>query len=367
MINVTKPYLPPLEEVLPLLEQIWASGVLSNNGPFHAQLESEIQQVLGLGPVSLFCNATIALIAAQQALSIQGEVITTPYSFVATSHALKWMQNTPVFVDIEPDSLCIDPARIEEAITDSTAAIMPLHCYGNTCDTEAIKHIADKYDLKVIYDACHSFGVQDQGGSVLRHGDLSVVSFHATKVFNTFEGGLLVSSDSALKRKIDHLKNFGFVDETTVIEAGLNGKMSEFNAALGLVQLRHLDRVRSARGNLDALYRKLLTPVRGISCIEPRQQVERNYAYFPILVEQDFNQSRDELYEHLKYEDIYARRYFYPLISAFPMYRDLPSSDPSNLPVATDISQRIICLPLYPDLSEADVVKICNVISDLGQ
>lgn len=367
MINVTKPHLPPLEEVLPLLEEIWASGVLSNNGPFHVQLESALQEALNIGPVSLFCNATIALITAQQALNIQGEVITTPYSFVATTHALRWMQNTPVFVDIEPTSLCIDPAKIEAAITDQTSAIMPLHCYGNTCDTDAIEQIADRYGLKIIYDACHSFGVEDDDGSVLRHGDISVVSFHATKVFNTFEGGLLVAGDDALKQKIDHLKNFGFVDETTVIEAGLNGKMSEFNAAVGLVQLNHLEQVRSARANLDALYRRLLAPVEGITCVEPLRQTKRNYAYFPVLIDYNFRLSRDQLYDRLKQRGVFARRYFYPLISSFPMYSHLTSSHPANLPIATDISQRIICLPLYPDLPESDVERICSIISGLGQ
>lgn len=367
MINVTKPFLPPLQDLVPLLEEIWASGVLSNNGPFHRQLEALLAERLGLQHLSLFCNATTALITAQQALGIQGEVITTPYSFVATSHALRWMQNEPVFVDIEPGSLCIDPSRIEEAITPRTAAIMPLHCYGNTCSTRAIQEIADRHNLKIIYDACHSFGVEDEAGTALRHGDISVVSFHATKVFNTFEGGLLVAHDREMKEKIDNLKNFGFVDETTVAESGLNGKMSEFNAAVGLLQLQHLDDITHRRGNWDALYRELLTPISGITCIEPVRQSKRNYAYFPILVDEDCNQSRDQLYETLKGHDIFPRRYFYPLISQFPMYSSYPSALPSNLPVATAISERIICLPLYPDLEESDVRRIADVIQAATQ
>ena len=367
MINVTKPFLPPLTDLVPLLEEIWAAGVLSNNGPFHNQLEEALSDRLGVEHVSLFCNATIALITAQQALGIQGEVITTPYSFVATSHALRWMQNDPIFVDIEPDSACIDASRIEEAITPNTTAIMPLHCYGNTCDTLAIQDIADRHDLKIIYDACHSFGVEDSGGNVLRHGDISVVSFHATKVFNTFEGGLLVAPSREMKEKIDNLKNFGFVDETTVIESGLNGKMSEFNAAVGLLQLTHLDDIITRRGERDALYRELLEPLHGIHCIEPIRQVRRNFAYFPILVGKDCKQARNQLYETLKRHDIFPRRYFHPLISEFPMYRSCPSASPSNLPVATDVSQRVICLPMYPDLEETDVRRICDVVQAATQ
>ena len=366
MINVTKPFLPSLDEVVPLLEEIWRSGQLSNSGPFHQQLESELSNHLDLPHLSLFCNATIALITAQQALGVKGEVITTPYSFVATSHALRWMQNDPVFVDIDPETLCIDSRRIEEAITPRTKAIMPLHCYGNTCDTEAIARIADKYGLKVIYDACHSFGVNDDGGSVLRHGDISVVSFHATKVFNTFEGGLLVSQHGELKEKVDNLKNFGFIDETTVIESGINGKMSEFNAAIGLLQLKHLDEILEKRGRLDELYRSLLTSIDGVNCVAPVRQTTRNFAYFPILVNDECRVSMDELYERLKENEIHARRYFFPLISNFPMYQQYPSASTRNLPVATEISQRVICLPLYPDLDESEVHRICSVIQSVN-
>lgn len=346
-----------------MLEEIWASGVLSNGGPFHTRLEVELSDYLRLEHVSLFCNATIALITAQQSLSLRGQIITTPYSFVATSHALHWMQNEPIFVDIDPASLCIDPARIEEAITPKTVAIMPLHCYGNTCEVETIQSIADQHGLKVIYDACHSFGVEDGGGSVLRHGDISVVSFHATKVFNTFEGGLLVAPDAETKQKIDQLKNFGFVNETTVIEPGLNGKMSEFNAAVGLLQLRHLASAIAQRGVLDNLYRSLLSSLPGITCLPPVRQTKRNYAYFPIFVDGEFAVSRDALYEQLKQAGIFSRRYFFPLISEFPMYQELPSANKENLPVAHDVSRRVICLPLYPDLAESDVRNICDVIT----
>lgn len=329
----------------------------------HERLEHDIAESLGLPHVSLFCNATIALMTAQQALNLRGEIITTPYSFAATSHAILWMQNTPVFVDINPDSMCIDAMQIEKAITDRTVAIMPLHCYGNTCDTSAIEDIATQYNLKVIYDACHSFGVEDDGGSVLRHGDMSVVSFHATKVFNTFEGGLLVSSDEATKIKVDRLKNFGFVDEVTVTHPGLNGKMSEFNAAVGLLQMRHLATAIGKRQALDSLYRDLLGELPNIACLEPSNQRVRNYSYFPVLVSPSSRLSRDDLYALLRSEGIHGRRYFYPLISDFPMYKGYPSANPKNLPVARSISSRVICLPLYPDLPSAEVERICSIIA----
>ena len=362
MINVTKPYLPELEEFIPLLEKIWSSGRLSNSGPFHSQFEQALAERLSLDHPALFCNATIALITAQQALGVQGEVITTPYSFVATAHSLHWMRNIPVFVDIDPVTLCVDPQKIEEAITERTTAIMPLHCYGNTCAVDAIAEIARKHGLKVIYDACHSFGVEDGNGSVLRYGDISVVSFHATKVFNTFEGGLLVASDAVTKEKINQLKNFGFIDETTVLQPGLNGKMSEFNAALGVLQLKYFDEVISLRGSRDSLYRELLRDVPGIDCVQRTPQKKYNYSYFPILVDPDFTLCRDDLYQLLKSKGIFGRRYFFPLISEFPMYTHLPSSRSDNLPVATQISRRVICLPMYPDLPESEVERVCDII-----
>lgn len=366
MINVTKPFLPPLEEVLPSLKTIWESGWLSNCGPFHQALEKELAEYLAVPHVSLFCNATIALITAQQALAVEGEVITTPYSFVATSHAVHWMRNTPVFVDIEPSSLTLDPAKIEAAITERTAAIMPLHCYGNTCDVVAIEEIARRHELPVIYDACHSFGVQDNDGSVFRYGDISVVSFHATKVFNTFEGGLLVSRSDEVKRRVDHLKNFGFVSETSVIEPGINGKLSEFNSMIGVHQLKYMPAILEARGIRDAAYRQRLGAIAGIRCGEPIRQTVRNYAYFPIFVEDAFPLSRDALYGHLKQHGIAGRRYFYPLISEFPVYSGLPSAAANHLPVAFDASRRVICLPLYPDLDLSDLDRICSVIENVA-
>ena len=348
--------------MLPYLERIWESGVLSNNGPFHVELERELERFLGVGHVSLFCNATVALITAQQALDLKGQIITTPYSFVATTHAIRWMGNDPVFVDIEQSSLCMNPDLIESAITDQTVAIMPLHCYGNTCDTAAIADIADRHKLKIIYDACHSFGVEDHQGSVLRHGDVSVVSFHATKVFNTFEGGLLITECPEIKQKVDHLKNFGFVDETVVIESGINGKMSEFNAAVGLAQLPHFSEVISRRAVLDALYRKLLSGIEGIRCLTPVRQNVRNYAYFPIFVEAHYGLDRERLYQKLREHNVFGRRYFYPLIPEFDMYRNTVPGDVALLPTALKISREVICLPLYPSLTEEEVELICDLI-----
>ena len=367
MINVTKPFLPPLSELLPYLNQIWDSKILSNNGPLHARLESSLSEFLGVPQVSLFCNATIALITAQQALGIKGQVITTPYSFVATSHALGWMGNEPVFADIDPDSLTLDPAAVEAAITEHTTAIMPLHCYGNTCDVDALQNIADRHNLKIIYDACHSFGVDDEIGSVLRHGDMSVVSLHATKVFNTFEGGMLISSNPEMKSKVDNLKNFGFVDETVVVDAGINGKMSEFSAAVGLLQLNYFEQILEARSIVDKQYRQRIDQIDGISYLEPVRQSRRNFAYFPIFVDSSFPITRDQLYMALREKNIYARRYFYPLISDFEMYKHIPSASAANLPVATITSSKVICLPLYPELKCEEVDQICDIIRDASR
>ena len=362
MINVTKPYLPPLDELLPYLEAMWDSRVLSNNGPVHVQLEKELESVVGTGKVSLFCNATIALITAQQALGLKGEIITTPYSFVATTHAIRWMGNTPVFVDIDPNTMCLDPDLIEAAISDETVAIMPLHCYGNTCEAEQIAQIAERNSLKVIYDACHSFGIEDDGGSVLRHGDISVVSFHATKVFNTFEGGMLVTNCEETKQKVDHLKNFGFVDETVVIESGINGKMSEFSAALGLAQLPHFSEVCQLRGTLDAKYRSRLVKIKGIECLNPVRQTIRNFSYLPIFVTDEYEISRDQLFDVLRSKGVRARRYFYPLISEFEMYSGIPTAATANLPHATELSRQVICLPLYPELTVEQLEMITSII-----
>ena len=366
MIYVTKPYLPPLNEFIPYLEQIWNNKVLTNGGPFHQELEAALCQHLGVAHISLFTNATIALVTALQSLRITGEVITTPYSFVATSHSLLWNGIKPVFVDVDPDNLNIDPSRIEAAITPQTTAIMPVHCYGHPCDVDEIQRIADTYNLRVIYDAAHAFGVQGRGGSVLKHGDLSVLSFHATKVFNTFEGGAIICPDAKTKIRIDQLKNFGHAGEVNVVAAGINGKMSEFNAALGLLQLKHIDSAIARRGVLDSAYRQQLANVPGIRCLDPSFEVKPNYSYFPILVGNEFPMDRDALYNHMKTCGIHPRRYFYPLISEFPMYRGLPSARADNLPVAMDAARRVLCLPIYPDLSDYELCHVCQVIRSIG-
>ena len=360
-IYVTRPELPPFEEVAPYLKEIWESRVLTNNGPFHQRLEAALCEYLGVKHVSLFTNATIGLITALQALKITGEVITTPYSFVATAHSLLWNGLRPVFVDVEPTTLNLDPAKIEAAITPDTTAIMPVHCYGNPCDVDAIDAIAEKHNLRVIYDAAHAFGVDCHCGSVLNHGDLSVLSFHATKVFNTFEGGAIVCPDAETKLRIDQLKNFGFVDETTVIAAGINGKMSEFNAALGLVQLRHVDAAIAARREVDAMYRKLLQGFDGVRCL-PIGASKSNYSYFPIMLDPQRGRNRERVYDALRADNIFARRYFYPLISEFPMYRGLPSSSRSTLPIAWEAAEQVLCLPIFPALTQEHQARIVKHI-----
>lgn len=362
-IYVTQPYLPPLEEFTPYLQQIWDNKILTNGGPFHQQLEKALCEYLGVEHVALFSNGTLALITALQALRVTGEVITTPYSFVATAHSLLWHGNKPVFVDVEPETLNLDPSKIEAAITPQTTAIMPVHCYGNPCDVDAIQKIADNYNLRVIYDACHTFGVEDEGGSVLRHGDLSCISFHATKVFNTFEGGAIICPDAKTKQRIDYLKNFGIVDETTVVAPGINGKMSEINAAFGMLQLQHMGTVMQRRAEVDAFYREGLKEIKGIRCLPQTASRTRNHSYFPILVEAGYPLSRDGLYQKLKDQGINGRRYFYPLISEFSMYRGLPSSAPSNLPIATEAAQRVLCLPIYPGLDPENQQRIIRVIT----
>ncbi|MCH4880464.1 DegT/DnrJ/EryC1/StrS family aminotransferase [Pseudomonas sp. TMW22090] len=362
-VYVTQPYLPPLEEFVPYLQQIWENKILTNGGPMHQQLEAALCDYLGVEHIALFNNGTIALLTALQAMRVTGEVITTPYSFVATAHSLLWNGIKPVFVDIDPQTLNLDPAKIEAAITPQTTAIMPVHCYGNPCDVESIQKIADNYSLRVIYDAAHAFGVKDAGGSILRHGDLSALSFHATKVFNTFEGGAIVCPDAKTKQRINNLKNFGIVDEVTVVAPGINGKMSEINAALGLLQLQHIDHVMNRRREIDQIYRENLKTVKGIRLVEGAGQKVANYSYFPILIEADYPLSRDELYHKLKESDIFSRRYFYPLISEFPMYRGLPSAQRNNLPVANAVAERVLCLPIYPALNNDDLSRIINAIS----
>ncbi|MBU3593271.1 DegT/DnrJ/EryC1/StrS family aminotransferase [Polynucleobacter sp. 71A-WALBACH] len=362
-IYVTQPHLPPLSEFIPYLEQIWENKVLTNGGPFHQELERALCEYLGVKYLSLFTNGTIALITALQALRITGEVITTPFSFVATSHSLLWNGIKPVFVDIDPRTLNIDPAKIEAAITPQTTAIMPVHCYGHPCDVDAIEKIANTYGLKVIYDAAHAFGVECHCGSVLNHGDLSVLSFHATKVFNTFEGGAIVCPDEKTKVRIDQLKNFGHAGEVNVVAPGINGKMSEINAAFGLVQLKHMGDVLEKRRTVDARYRKNLKSVPGILCLEGSGEKVANYAYFPILVKSEYALDRERLNEVLKEAGIIPRRYFYPLISEFSMYQGLPSSMPSNLPYAMQATKQVLCLPIYPDLCLEIVDEICSLIA----
>lgn len=362
MIPVTQPYLPDLTDFMPYLEEIWSSKILTNNGPFHQKLESALCEYLGVNHISLFSNGTLGLITALQALRVTGEVITTPYSFVATSHSLLWHGIKPVFVDIDPITLNLDPSKIEAAITPQTTAIMPVHCYGNPCDMDAIQKIADIYNLRVIYDAAHAFGVKHQNSSILGNGDLSVLSFHATKVFNTFEGGAVICPDQKVKKRIDHLKNFGFVDEVTVVAPGINAKMSEINAALGLLQLQKIDDVIQQRGIVYERYLNELSNVKGIRCIGQHAN-QPNYSYFPILVQSDYPLSRDELHQKLKEQGIHARRYFYPLISEFSMYRSLPSSVRSNLPIATAAAEQVVCLPIFPALTTVQQDYIINIIT----
>lgn len=361
---VTQPFLPPLEEFIPYLEGIWERKILTNNGPLHQELETALCKTLKVPEIALFNNGTIALLSALQALDIKGEVITTPYSFVATAHSLVWNEITPVFVDIDPHTYNMDPAKIEAAVTPRTQAIMPVHCYGHPCDTRAIQAIADRHGLKVIYDAAHAFGVElADGRSVLTEGDLSAISFHATKVFNTFEGGAVVCSTPEMKRHINNLKNFGIEDEVTVVAPGINGKMSEVNAAFGLLQLQHLPAIMQGRARVDQGYRDLLANVAGITLPPEPVGFTPNYSYFPILVEDDYPLTRDELYRSMQEHGVYGRRYFYPLISELPMYRDIASAAPSNLSVAHRIADRILCLPIFPSMTAEDTERVASLIS----
>ena len=363
-IYVTRPLLPPLEDFIPYLEKIWESKWLTNNGPFHEQLERALCDYLGVKHISLFTNGTLALVTALQSLRITGEVITTPYSFVATAHSLLWNGIKPVFVDVDPITLNLDPDKIEAAITPQTTAILPVHCYGHPCDVVRIQEIADNYGLKVIYDAAHAFAVQCHGESVLNHGDLSVLSFHATKVFNTFEGGAIVCQDAKTKRHIDHLKNFGFVDEVTVVASGINGKMSEINAAFGMLQLKGIDAALQQRQAIDSRYRAGLEAIEGIHCLGDSGEQVKNFSYFPIMVRQDYPLGRDALYQKLHDNGIHARRYFYPLISDFPMYRGMQSAAHSNLPVAKKAAEQVICLPIYPGLADEQVDFVIGLIAN---
>jgi dTDP-4-amino-4,6-dideoxygalactose transaminase len=366
-VYVTEPFLPPLEELQVYLKDIWESKCLTNNGKYHQELEKALCDYLGVKYISLFANGTLALVTALQALQIAGEVITTPFSFVATTHALRWNGIKPVFVDIEPDSYNIDPAKIESAITPQTTAILPVHVYGNPCKVQKIKEIADAYGLKVIYDACHTFGVEINGIPVLNFGDLSVMSFHATKVYNTFEGGAIICHDEATKKRIDDLKNFGFEDETTVVTAGINAKMNEFQAAMGLLQLKYIDGVIEKRKQIAVQYRDLLKNRDGLTCLNDLPGVKHCYSYFPLLIDRNkYGKTRDEVYEGLKKYNIYSRRYFYPLISQFPIYKGLDSALPGKMPVAEKIAGQVICLPIFPGLDVSQVNNICRIIDNFS-
>lgn len=362
-IFVTQPLMPPLQEFLPYLNKIWESRWLTNGGPFHQELEAALADYLGVEHLALFANGTIALVTALQTLRITGEVITTPYSFVATAHALLWNAITPVFADVEPGTCNLDPEKIEQAITPRTTAILPVHCYGVPCDVERIQAIADTYGLKVIYDGAHAFGVQFKGQSLFRHGDLSMLSFHATKVFNTFEGGALVCPDAKTKQRVDFLKNFGHSGEVTVVAPGINGKMNEIQAAFGLLQLKHVDQAILRRRAIALRYRERLADVSGVAFLPDRQATESNYGYFPIFVDKSYPLTRDALDERLRKHGIFGRRYFYPLITEFPMYRGLPSARPANVRLAMEASRKVLCLPIYPDLDLATVDRISGLIA----
>ena len=374
-ITVTSPLLPPLEDFIPYLQQIWDSKWITNNGSFHQLLERELANYLGVEYLSLFTNGTLPLITAFQALGIrEGEVITTPYSFVATSHAIWWNGLKPVFVDIEEETCGIDPNKIEAAITPNTVAIMPVHCYGKSCKTAEIDAIAKKYNLKVIYDAAHAFGVSENGQSILKSGDISTLSFHATKVYNTIEGGALISHSEEMKYHVDNLKNFGFRGETTVVAPGINSKMDEMRAAYGLLNLRQVDAAIEARKRVAQQYVQALQDVKGIKIFQPMVDSlasnlspltsKLNYSYFPIFVdEEQYGISRDALYENMKANNVLGRRYFYPLITDFDPYKDIPSANPSNLPVANKIANQVICLPMHHALSAEDVKRVIDSIN----
>ncbi|WP_286782543.1 DegT/DnrJ/EryC1/StrS family aminotransferase [Leclercia sp. UBA1284] len=361
-IFVTSPLLPPLEEFMPYLQKIWQNRILTNGGEFHQELEEALARYLGVKYVCLFANGTLALLTALQALRVTGEVITTPYSFVATSHTLLWNGLTPVFADIDPHTFNIDPERIEELITPQTTAIMPVHCYGIPCNVDKIQQLADIYGLKVIYDAAHAFGVRQNETSILNHGDLSVLSFHATKVFNTFEGGAIICHDSRTKQRIDYLKNFGFAGETRVVAPGINAKMNEMEAAFGLLQLQYIDSALQERAAISKRYSEALKDIPGVTFFDPKDRFEWNHSYYPILIDDSFPLSRDALYEALKAEDVYCRRYFYPLISSFAMYNHLPSAVSDKLPVASRLAEQILCLPIYPGLKIEDQMRVIETL-----
>ena len=362
-ITVTSPLLPDLEEFRQELQVIWDSKWITNNGSFHRKLESALCEYLGVPYVSLFTNGTLPLLTALQALKVTGEVITTPYSFVATTHSIWWNGCRPVFVDIDPKTGNIDPDKIEAAITPQTSAIMPVHVYGKPCDTKRIREIADRHGLKVIYDAAHAFGVKVDGESILKAGDMSTLSFHATKVFNTIEGGAMVMHDAETKKQIDFLKNFGFAGETEVVGPGINSKMDEIRSAYGLLNLKQVDAAIEARHQVAIRYREALRGVEGISFFDDMPGVRHNYSYFPIFVDAErYGMTRDALYFKMKEQGILGRRYFYPLISDFSTYSGLESARPENLPNARKMADEVICLPMHHALSEDDISRVLDCI-----
>lgn len=361
-ISVTEPTLPPLDEFIPYLNTIWDNKILTNGGVFHVQLEEALSKYLQVPHVVLFNNGTSALMCAIKALEITGEVITTPYSFIATSHALLWNNLKPVFVDIDPSTFNIDPKQIEAAITPKTRAILAVHCYGRPCELMLIKDIADKHHLNVIYDAAHAFGVKNDTGSILNYGDLSVLSFHATKVFNTFEGGAVICHDVEMKEKLNALKNFGFTDEVTVLASGLNGKMNEVSAAMGLLQLKYIEKAIEQRKMVDSYYRKHLIDTRDICVPFNSADYISNYSYFPILVDSTSTKTRDVLYEQLKRAGIFARRYFYPLISDFPMYQYLETYSVRKLKYARNASNQVICLPIFSEMKIKEQDRVLDLL-----
>jgi len=364
-VYVTQPAMPPLAEFTVYLEKIWEKRILTNNGPFHKQFEKDLAGYLGVKYISVFTNGTLALLTALQALRISGKVITTPFSFVATTHSLWWNNIKPVFADIEPEYLNLDPEKVEAAITPQVTAIMPVHVYGNPCKVEQFEKLANKYGLRLIYDAAHAFGVKVNGQSVLNYGELSILSFHATKVFNTFEGGAIICHSEDMKHRIDNLKNFGFRGETVVEEPGINAKMNELQAAFGLVQLKYVNTYIARRKIIAELYRKHLMDIPGIRFIPDMKGVSHSYTYFPVLIDASvYGKTRDEIYEGLKRHNIYTRRYFYPLISQFPSYKGLLSANPGNLPVAEKVAEQVLCLPIFPDMEHEFIEVISEYLKE---
>jgi dTDP-4-amino-4,6-dideoxygalactose transaminase len=361
-IFVTRPSLPSMDELMPMFNEVWESRILTNGGKFHATLETDLCNYLGVKHISLFNNGTIALLAALKVLNLSGEVITTPFTFVATTHCLRFLNLSPVFVDIDPATFNIDPKKIEAAITENTTAILGVHCYGTPCQDDEIRKIAQKYNLRVIYDAAHAFGVTQNERSVFEYGDICATSFHATKVFNTLEGGAVITNSAELKLRIDNFKNFGISSETSIDQVGLNGKLSELNCCVGILQLKDIDRNIKSREVASKLYKKILRHIPGIEIPPDLFSVKHNHSYFPILINSSSSLSRDELYEFLLKENIFSRRYFYPLISNITEYSSLISSNKTNLAVANLISEQILCLPIYSDMDEETIIRICSAI-----